>query len=55
MLAGGTIQRGERVVLVATGSGLKDLRPVLDATAREVAPVIVPGDWLAIVDRLDAD
>ncbi|HEY0836029.1 MAG TPA: pyridoxal-phosphate dependent enzyme, partial [Azospirillum sp.] len=48
----GLIESGQRVVCLATGTGLKDLRPVL-ATASpealaEVAPLVRPGDWRSI-------
>lgn len=39
------IEDGERVVLLGTGTGLKDLRPVLDADALAAVRVIAPGAW----------
>ncbi|CAO3439375.1 threonine synthase [Azospirillum doebereinerae] len=48
----GLIERGQRVVCLATGTGLKDPRPVLAAASPEalggVAPLVQPGDWRSI-------
>ncbi|HYH19573.1 MAG TPA: threonine synthase [Azospirillum sp.] len=46
--AAGLVGRGQRVVCLATGTGLKDLRPVLSAASPEaladIAPLVRPGD-----------
>ncbi|AWK88330.1 threonine synthase [Azospirillum thermophilum] len=48
----GLFERNQRVVCLATGSGLKDLRPILGAVTPEWldrrAPLVRPGDWQSI-------
>ncbi|MBY6263498.1 threonine synthase [Azospirillum sp. 412522] len=49
----GLIGPGQRVVCLATGTGLKDLRPVLAAASPEalgdIAPLLQPGDWRSVL------
>ncbi|GAA0331098.1 threonine synthase [Sphingomonas oligophenolica] len=45
----GRFARGDRVVCLITGTGLKDLRPVLAASALDAEPAVDPADWRSIV------
>lgn len=50
-LAGeGVFARGARVVLLGTGTGLKDPRPVLEAFATETLPETRPEEWRQLLD-----
>lgn len=40
---------GDRVVCLVTGTGLKDLRPVLGAAASDAAPAVDPAEWRRLV------
>jgi threonine synthase len=50
LLADGRFRPGDRVVLLATGSGLKDLRPVLGASAVRAVPLVARDDWRAVAE-----
>lgn len=45
----GRFEPGDRVVCLITGTGLKDLRPVLAASALDAEPAVDPADWRSIV------
>lgn len=44
----GRFERGHRVVCMATGTGLKDLRPVLPPYGGDAPPLIHPDDWQSV-------
>jgi threonine synthase len=44
----GQFARGHRVVCLATGTGLKDLRPVLSPGRVDALPLVGPDDWQSI-------
>lgn len=52
MSEAGLIEPGQRVVCLATGTGLKDLRSVLSVASPEAlaesAPLLRPGDWRGV-------
>jgi threonine synthase len=55
LLQRGTIKAGQRVVFLATGTGLKDLRPVLDPAALESVRLIARDAWQDISVAGDAN
>ncbi|WP_161492601.1 pyridoxal-phosphate dependent enzyme [Pseudophaeobacter leonis] len=45
----GVFAAGDRVVLVGTGTGLKDLTVVIVAAAAQSAPAVHPDDWRSLI------
>ncbi|WP_417713950.1 threonine synthase [Pseudophaeobacter arcticus] len=45
----GLFAPGDRVVLLGTGTGLKDLRVAIAASEAHTAPCLHPGDWRSLV------
>lgn len=45
----GVFAAGDRVVLLGTGTGLKDLRVVIDAAEAQSAPAVHPDDWRSLI------